>query len=88
VACYPVAVALVLATYLRPLMRSPVFAFRLIMAVAFAFGLIDGMQAAGLNMSAFTFLPMFDIGMAWVLPTFAAAAIGLAAGKSREQAVA
>ncbi|MBM7455328.1 LIVCS family branched-chain amino acid:cation transporter [Oceanisphaera litoralis] len=88
VACYPVAVALVMATYLRPLMRSPVFAFRLIMAVAFAFGLIDGLQAAGLNMSAFTLLPMFDIGMAWVLPTLAAAVMGLAAGKSREQAVA
>ncbi len=88
VACYPVAVALVLATYLRPLMRSPVFAFRLIMTVAFAFGLIDGMQAAGLNMSVFTFLPMFDIGMAWVLPTLAAAVIGLAAGKAKQAAIA
>ncbi|GAA3546345.1 branched-chain amino acid transport system II carrier protein [Zobellella aerophila] len=88
VACYPVAVALVLATYLKPLMKSPVFAFRLIIAVAFAFGLIDGMQAAGLNMGLFAFLPMFDIGMAWVLPTLAAAMLGLVAGKVEQEAMA
>ncbi|WP_445396322.1 branched-chain amino acid transport system II carrier protein [Zobellella sp. An-6] len=88
VACYPVAVALVLATYLKPMMKSPVFAFRLILAVAFAFGLIDGMQAAGLNMSAFTFLPMFEIGMAWVLPTLGAVLLGLVGGKAREEALA
>ncbi|WP_116475165.1 branched-chain amino acid transport system II carrier protein [Zobellella maritima] len=88
VALYPVAIALVLATYLRPLMKSPVFAFRLIIAVAFVFGLLDGMQAAGLNMSAFDFLPMFGVGMAWVLPTLAAAVLGLVTGKTEQKAVA
>ncbi|WP_188628585.1 branched-chain amino acid transport system II carrier protein [Oceanisphaera marina] len=88
VAFYPVAVALVLATYLRPLMRAPVFAFRLTLAVALVFGLIDGMQAAGLNMSAFHLLPMFDIGMAWVLPTCVAVAIGLGMPAPRQQVTA
>lgn len=77
VAFYPVAVALVLATYLQPLMRGPVLAYRLILAVALIFGLIDGMQAAGLDMSAFHWLPMFDIGMAWVIPTLVAAIVSL-----------
>ena len=77
VACYPVAVALVLATYLQPFMRAPVFAFRFTLTVALVFGIIDGLQAAGLNMSVFHWLPMFDIGMAWVLPTVAASVIGL-----------
>ncbi|WP_417616512.1 branched-chain amino acid transport system II carrier protein [Oceanisphaera sp.] len=92
VAFYPVAVALVLATYLRPLMRAPVFAFRLTLTVALVFGILDGMQAAGLNMSAFALLPMFDIGMAWVLPTCVATVIGLsmpaskAAPSARQQA--
>nr|WP_168388274.1 branched-chain amino acid transport system II carrier protein [Zobellella endophytica] len=88
VALYPVAIALVLATYLRPLMKSPVFAFRLIIAVSLAFGLLDGMQAAGLNMVLFDFLPLFGVGMAWVLPTAVAAVIGLVAGKAREEALA
>ncbi|MFD1006894.1 branched-chain amino acid transport system II carrier protein [Oceanisphaera ostreae] len=78
VAFYPVAVALVLATYLRPLMRSPIFSYRLIMAVALAFGIMDGLHAVGLSMSTFALLPMFDIGMAWVLPTCIATVIGLA----------
>ncbi|MGO4998018.1 branched-chain amino acid transport system II carrier protein [Oceanisphaera sp. W20_SRM_FM3] len=78
VAFYPVAIALVLATYLQPFMRSPVLAYRLILAVALVFGLVDGLTAAGLDMSAFNFLPMFDIGMAWVLPTIVASIIGLA----------
>lgn len=78
VAFYPVAVALVLATYLRPLMRAPIFSYRLIMAVALAFGIMDGLHAVGLSMSTFALLPMFDIGMAWVLPTCIATVIGLA----------
>lgn len=88
VALYPVAIALVLATYLRPLMKSPVFAFRLIIAVSFVFGLLDGLQAAGLNMSLFSFLPLFGVGMAWVLPTALAALVGLVGGKLRQQAMA
>ncbi|WP_375057002.1 branched-chain amino acid transport system II carrier protein [Zobellella sp. DQSA1] len=88
VALYPVAIALVLATFLRPLMKSPVFAFRLIIAVSLAFGLLDGMQAAGLNMSLFGFLPLFGVGMAWVLPTLVAAVVGLMGGRAREEAVA
>ena len=78
VAFYPVAVALVLATYLQPLMRGPVLAYRLILSVALFFGLIDGLQAAGVDMSIFHWLPMFDIGMAWVIPTVVASIIGLA----------
>lgn len=78
VAFYPVAVALVLATYLRPLMRAPLIAFRLIMTVALAFGIIDGMHAIGVNIDVFTWLPMFDVGMAWVIPTAIATVIGLA----------
>lgn len=88
VALYPVAIALVLATYLRPLMKSPVFAFRLIIGVSFVFGLLDGLQAAGLNMSLFGFLPLFGVGMAWVLPTAVAALAGLVIGKAREEALA
>ncbi|AEY02843.1 branched-chain amino acid transport system II carrier protein [Oceanimonas sp. GK1] len=88
VALYPVAIALVVATYLRPLMRAPVFAFRLIMSVAFVFGLLDGLQAAGLDMSLLDFMPLFGVGMAWTLPTALAAVIGLAAGKTAQPATA
>lgn len=77
VACYPVAVALVFATYLRPLMRRAQFTYRLSLTVAFVFGLLDAIQAAGLDMSALDFLPLFDINMAWVLPTALVFMVGL-----------
>ena len=77
VACYPVAVALVIATYLRPLMRRAQFTYRLSLTVAFVFGLLDAIQAAGLDMSALDFLPLFDINMAWVLPTALVFMVGL-----------
>jgi LIVCS family branched-chain amino acid:cation transporter len=69
VSIYPVAIALVAATYLTAFFPRPAFAHRLVLSVALVFGLIDGMKAAGLDMSAFDGMPLHGVGMAWLLPT-------------------
>ncbi|MGE6106684.1 branched-chain amino acid transport system II carrier protein [Aeromonas sobria] len=77
VAIYPVAVALVLVTFLKGYFGHPRLTFRLVLAVAFLFGCLDGLGAAGMKMDAFAFLPLFDKGLAWLLPTLAACGLGV-----------
>lgn len=69
VGIYPVAVALVLATLLQGFFAYPRHSLRCIIAIALLFGALDGLKAAGLDLSAFDFLPLFDLGLAWLLPT-------------------
>lgn len=72
VAIYPVAVALVLVTFLKQQFVRPTLSVRVVLTIAFMFGCLDGLGAAGMEMSAFSFLPLFDKGLAWLLPTCAA----------------
>jgi LIVCS family branched-chain amino acid:cation transporter len=68
-AVYPIAIAIVALILLQERFPNPQFAFRLVMVVAFMFGVLDGLKVAGLAMSGFEFIPLFDQGLAWVLPT-------------------
>lgn len=72
VALYPVAIALVVLAFVRHKMPNPKVAFRVVTLVAFLFALIDAAQVVGLDMSMFDMLPLFDVGMGWVLPSLAA----------------
>lgn len=45
--------------------------------VAFLFGCLDGLGAAGMKMDAFAFLPLFDKGLAWLMPTLLACVVGV-----------
>ena len=76
VAIYPVAVALVLVTFLKSYFGRPRLVFRSVLLVAFLFGCLDGLGAAGMKMDAFAFLPLFDKGLAWLLPTLLACGLG------------
>ncbi|MGL5948268.1 MAG: branched-chain amino acid transport system II carrier protein [Aeromonas sp.] len=78
VAIYPVAVALVLATFLKDYFGRPRLVFRAVLLVAFAFGCLDGLGAAGVAMDAFAFLPLFDKGLAWLMPTVITCIAGMA----------
>lgn len=69
VTVYPVAIALVAVTYLTEHFDRPALAHRLVLSVALIFGIIDGLKAAGLDMSVFDVMPMHSEGMAWLLPT-------------------
>lgn len=82
VAIYPVAVALVLVTFLQGWFAQPRQGVRLVMLVAQLFGSLDGLKAAGLELAALDFLPLFDLGLAWLLPTLAAVLVaGLLPGR-------
>ncbi|MDB2386347.1 branched-chain amino acid transport system II carrier protein [Shewanella sp.] len=65
---YPVAIALVAVTFLTGHFAKPALAHRLVLSVALFFGIIDGIKAAGGDVSAFNFMPLHAEGMAWLLP--------------------
>ncbi len=72
VALYPVAIALVALAFVRHKLPNPQLAFRVVTSVAFLFALIDGATAAGVDTSVFNILPLFSVGMGWLLPSFSA----------------
>ncbi len=63
---YPVAISLVVLTFLRPFMADQRLAYRLVIGVAFVFALLDAMKVAGLDMSVLNGLPLFNYGLAWL----------------------
>lgn len=70
-ALYPVAIALVGLTFIRKFLPNPKLAYRVVLSVSLIFALIDAAKVAGVDVSALSILPMFDIGMGWLLPTLA-----------------
>lgn len=88
VAIYPVAVALVAVTFMRSWFFNQNLAFRLVLGVALLFGCFDGLKAAGLDLTVLNFLPLFDLGLAWLLPTLAAIVVSLLWRVSAESVVA
>ncbi|CAM2739521.1 branched-chain amino acid transport system II carrier protein [Vibrio diazotrophicus] len=71
-ALYPVAIALVALTFIRTKLANPQAAYRVVILVSLLFALIDAAKVSGLDVSFFNFLPLFEIGMGWLLPTFVA----------------
>ena len=72
VTVYPVAIALVLVTFLTDKFARPAFSHRLVLVVALVFGIFDGLKVAGVDTSFLDFLPLYAEGMAWLLPTLLA----------------
>ncbi|SBS68356.1 MULTISPECIES: branched-chain amino acid transport system II carrier protein [Vibrio] len=87
-ALYPVAIALVALTFLRSRFPNPKAAYRVVVLVSLLFALIDGAKVAGMDVSAMNMLPLFEIGMGWLLPTTAAIICMFFVGKSTEQEMA
>lgn len=71
-ALYPVAIALVVLTFLRKKLPNSRLAYRVVLLVSLLFALVDAAKIVGLDVSAFNVLPLFDVGMGWVLPTLVA----------------
>ncbi|WP_022943066.1 branched-chain amino acid transport system II carrier protein [Psychromonas hadalis] len=74
---YPIAIALVALTLLDSFISNKKLSYRFVMSIALFFGVLDGVKAAGVNLHHFDFLPLFDKGMAWALPTVAAIIIAV-----------
>ncbi|MEZ8825200.1 branched-chain amino acid transport system II carrier protein [Vibrio amylolyticus] len=70
-ALYPVAIALVALAFVREKLPNPRVAYRVVVLVALIFALIDAAKVSGVDVSALNMLPLFDMGMGWLLPTFA-----------------
>ncbi len=87
-ALYPVAIALVALTFVRKFLGNPKMAYRVVMIVALMFALIDAAKVAGVNVSAFNMLPLFGIGMGWLMPTAAAIICMCFIGRSEEKVLA
>ncbi|WP_162045647.1 branched-chain amino acid transport system II carrier protein [Vibrio taketomensis] len=83
-ALYPVAIALVVLTFLRNKLPNSRFAYRSVMSVSLVFALIDAAKVAGIDVSVFSFLPLFDVGMGWLLPTVVAMIGVFFVGKSEQ----
>lgn len=75
VALYPVAIALVVLTFLRNKLANPTIGFRVVTLVAFLFALIDAAKVVGFDVSLFESLPLFDVSLGWILPTFIATVV-------------
>ncbi|WP_394131177.1 branched-chain amino acid transport system II carrier protein [Shewanella maritima] len=80
---YPVAIALVLVTFLTDKFPRPALAHRVVLAVALFCGIFDGLKAAGFEANLLSFIPLHAQGMAWVLPTFIVTVACLFIGKSQ-----
>lgn len=87
-ALYPVAIALVALTFLRKKLPNPKAAYRVVILVSLLFALIDAAKVAGIDVSALNMLPLFDIGMGWLLPTVVAMVAMLFVGKVEEPVLA
>lgn len=83
---YPVAIALVLVTFLTNKFARPEFSHRLVLSVALFFGIFDGLKAAGIDTSFIDFLPFQAEGMGWLIPTLITAIACLFISKSGKQA--
>lgn len=68
-ALYPVAIALIILTFLRRFMPNPPMAYRLVLSVSLIFSLFDAAKVAGADISILSDLPLFEYGMAWLFPT-------------------
>jgi LIVCS family branched-chain amino acid:cation transporter len=84
---YPVAIALVAVTFLTDKFSMPEFSHRIVLSVALVFGVIDGLKAAGFDMSFVDFMPLHSEGMAWLLPTGMTIVACLLIKKSKPEAV-
>ncbi|WP_286790813.1 MULTISPECIES: branched-chain amino acid transport system II carrier protein [unclassified Pseudomonas] len=72
-AIYPPCIVLVVLSFCSRLWHSPSRVVAPVMLVAFLFGVIDGIKAAGFDASWITWLeaklPLVDQGLAWLIPS-------------------
>ncbi|MDP5254585.1 MULTISPECIES: branched-chain amino acid transport system II carrier protein [unclassified Vibrio] len=80
-ALYPVAIALVALSFVRRFLNHPRLAYRVVVLVSFLFALIDAAKVLGIDVSALHFLPLFSIGMGWLLPTAISIVVMMVFGK-------
>ena len=86
-ALYPIAMALVILTFIRRWLPNPTLSYRVVLLVALSFSMIDAAKVAGFNVHAFEIIPLFDYGMAWLMPTAIALVITCFMGAQKAKSV-
>ncbi|MBP2241421.1 LIVCS family branched-chain amino acid:cation transporter [Cytobacillus eiseniae] len=89
---YPLAIVLILLSFVHNLFKGYSLVYRFALIPTGIIGLVDGLSAAGLNVSALTnaleFLPFFAQGIGWLVPAIIGAIIGyfiaIATGESKK----
>ncbi|MBP2076282.1 branched-chain amino acid transport system II carrier protein [Oceanobacillus polygoni] len=82
---YPIAIVLILLTFLDKLFGGAKAVYRGVVLLTAAFSLYDGLTAFGFELQAMTkfmeYLPFFPLGLGWVVPAFVGGLIGLFVSK-------
>ncbi|MBN6886695.1 branched-chain amino acid:cation transporter, LIVCS family [Cytobacillus horneckiae] len=84
-AIYPLAIVLMLLTFLHPLFNGKKEVYQISMLLTFIVSLFDGLNAAGLKVSAVNdffanILPLHSVGLGWVAPAIIGAILGIVIG--------
>lgn len=81
-AIYPLAIVLMILTFAHPFIKGmkPVYWFSL--ALTFLISIVEGLSASSLNVSTLSnfynkYVPLYNIGLGWLLPALIGAVIGL-----------
>ncbi|MCQ4087646.1 branched-chain amino acid transport system II carrier protein [Saccharibacillus sp. JS10] len=91
---YPLVIALVILTFLHPLFKGKKEVYQGVMLMTFLVSLFDGIKTAGIQLTAvehlFTeILPLYTVGLGWLLPAIVGGIGGLLvakwSGKSDQQ---
>lgn len=87
VSVYPIAVALMLFSVFSGQIGMKKPALALTLSVSLFFGVLEGLKAAGVKLPDLSFMPLYDLGLAWVLPTVMVLAFFVLMGRVKPQAV-
>lgn len=84
VGIYPLAIALMALTFLHPIFKGRKEVYQGSMLFTFVVALFDGLNAAGITFAPINdlfsaTLPLYDVGLGWIVASLAGGLIGLAA---------
>ncbi|PWW28194.1 LIVCS family branched-chain amino acid:cation transporter [Cytobacillus oceanisediminis] len=85
VGIYPLAIALMALTFLHPLFKGKKEVYQGSMLFTFVVSMFDGLNAAGISFAPInelfgSILPLYDVGLGWIVPAIAGGLIGYAVG--------
>lgn len=78
---YPLAIVLMLLTFLHPLFKGKQHIYWFSLALTLLVSLVEGLSVSKLNLTAINkfysdFLPLYDIGLGWIIPAVIGAMLG------------
>ncbi|KEF39239.1 branched-chain amino acid uptake carrier [Schinkia azotoformans MEV2011] len=82
VALYPLAICLLVLTFLHPLFKGKKAVYQVSMLLTGIVSVFDGLNAAGIKVQVIndlftTILPLYSVGLGWILPAIIGGLVGL-----------